>query len=206
MRLTTSIDPVLRGRLGSAWLLDMDAIGRARGMEDDPRKAVSLPSWIASAAYAHPMWSHYWIFGVALREAPGVPPPVIHLAGATHEVLVVALDPKYPPAIDVFPRFLTPFNFAGQFIASSDDDAAARIRQAVQDVIDGTLNPDTDFRRLWVQRFSGSNLKPQAAELDFIAGGPGGLVVSGMGAQNVRNLQTIVETSATLRADESKPQ
>jgi hypothetical protein len=34
----------------------------------------------------------------------------------------------------------------------------------------------------------------------------GGLLVHGMGASNVRDLRQIVDTAATLNADETKPQ
>lgn len=206
LQYTENVTPTMTGRMGNAWLIDMEATGRRRGIENDPRAAVTLPCWIASAAYAHPMWSHYTIMCIALRDAPGVPKAYIHLEGATHEIMVFALDPDTKPAIDDVPRTLHPANFIGQFIAVDDKDAEARVRQAVQDVIDGTLNPDTDFRSMWIARFSGSNLKPGALVPDFIAAQGGDMVVSGMGAANVRNMQQIVETAATLRADESKPQ
>lgn len=206
-QLTEHTEPTMRGRLGNAWLIDQEAVGRRHGIVYDPRASVTLPSWIASASYAHPLWSHYAILCVALRDVPGVPKAIVHLPGATHEVLVFALDPDTKPAVDDMPRALQPINFSGQFVEADDMAAAARVQQAVQDVIDGTLNPDSDFRRQWVERFSGSNLKPGALQPDFIAGSPGaGLVVHGMGAANVRNLQQIVNTAETLRADETRPQ
>lgn len=206
-RLTANTEPTLRGKHGNAWLVDLEAISRRRGTVNDPRNAVSLPCWIASAAYAHPMWSHYAIMCIALRDVPGLPPAKVNLEGATHEVMVFAMVPDQAPAVDDMPKLLHPGNFIGQFIAPDDMAAAARVQQAVQDVIDGTLNPDTDFRRLWVERFSASNLKPGALEPEFIAASPGGgMVVHGMGAANVRAMQQIVETAATLQADESKPQ
>ena len=207
LRLTENTAPTMRGRLGDAWLIDMEAVSRRRGIVGDPRASVTLPCWIASAAYAHPLWSHYCIMCIALREVPGVPAAKVTLENATHEVMVYALDPDRKPAVDDFPRMLQPVNFVGQFIEADDLSAAARVQQAVQDVIDGTLNPDTDFRRLWVARFSGSNLKPGALDADFIAATPGaGMLVHGMGAANVRTVQQIVNTAATLGADESRPQ
>lgn len=206
MNYTESTAPTMRGRLGNAWLIDMEAISRRRGIVNDPRASVTLPCWIASAAYAHPLWSHYVVMCVALRDAPGVPKAKVNLEGATHEVMVFAMDPDHKPAIDDFPRTLQPANFIGQFIEPDDLSAAARIQQAVQDVIDGTLNPDTDYRRMWVERFSGSNLKPGALDPDFIAAKQGGMLVHGMGAANVRAVQQIVNTAATMSADETKPQ
>lgn len=206
-RFTDSTEPTIRGRAGNAWLIDLKAATRRRGIENDPRATVTLPCWIVAAAWAHPLWSHYAVLGIALRDVPGVPKAKINLQGATHEVMVYALDPDFRPAVDEMPHYLTPVNFVGQFVAADDQSAAERIRQAVQEVADGTLSPDTDFRRQWVQRFSASNLKAGALDPDFIAINPaGGVLAHGTGAANVRNLQQIVDTAATLRADESKPQ
>ena len=207
LRLTENTAPTMRGKLGDAWLIDMEAVSRRRGIVNDPRAAVTLPCWIASAAYAHPMWSHYVVMCIALRDVAGVPKAMIHQEGMTHEVIVFALDPNSKPAIDDMPRMLQPANFAGQFIEADDLSAAARVQQAVQDVIDGSLNPDTDARRMWVDRFSASNLKPGALEPDSIAAKIGGdMLVHGMGEANVRNVQQIVNAAATLRADETRPQ
>lgn len=199
--------PTLFGRLGNAWLIDKDAAAKRLGIVEDPRFSVTLPSWIASAPYAHPVWSYYAILCIALRDVPGVPKAKINLEGATHEVMVFALDPDVVPVIDDTPRVLRPINFVGQFVATDDAAAEARIRQAVQDVIDGKLNPDTDHTRAWIEHFSDSNLLPGALEPDFIAAVPGvGLVAHGTGAANARKLQQIAELGATLDADEKKPQ
>lgn len=207
LRLTENTTPTMRGKLGDAWLIDMEAVSRRRGIVNDPHAAVTLPCWIASAAYAHPLWSHYVVMCIALRDVAGVPKAKVNLEGATHEIMVFALDPDRKPAVDDMPRTLQPANFVGQFIEADDLSAAARVQQAVQDVIDGSLNPDTDARRMWVDRFSASNLKPGALDLDFIAAKLGaGMLVHGMGAANVRNVQQIVNTAATLRADETRPQ
>lgn len=206
LQLADKTEPVMKGKLGSAWLIDMQAVSRRRGIENDPRADVTLPCWIVRAPYAHPLWSHYVVMCIALRDVPGVPKATIHLEGATHEVMVFALDPDTRPALNDYPRMLQPINFTGQFIEADDLAAAARVQQAVQDVIDGTLNPDTDYRRHWVERFSGSNLKAGALDPDFIAAAPGSMVVHGMGAANVRSVQQIVHTAAALGADESKPQ
>ena len=57
------------------------------------------------------------------------------------------------------PPLLHPANFHGQFVEPNDAAAAARIRATVQDVLDGKLNPDTDYMRHWMHRFSASNIK-----------------------------------------------
>lgn len=197
LQLTENTEPTLRGKMGDAWLIDAQAVSRRYGTENDPRASVTLPCWIASAAYAHPFWAHYAIMCVALRDVPGVPKAKINLEGATHEIMVFALNPDHKPAVDDLPHALQPGNFVGQFIEADDSAAAARVQQAVQDVIDGTLNPDTDFLRLWVERFSGSNLKPGALDPGTIGTrADGSVVVHGMGAANVRKVQEMLGTDA----------
>lgn len=205
--LITAVPPTMVGGPGLAWQIDMAAVAERHGNTNDPRQSVTLPCWIAHAPYAHPIWSNYAVMCVALRESPGVPKPVINMPGATHEIMVFALDPNFVPAVDDFPKFLQPVNFAAQFIEPDDLSATVRVQQAVQDIIDGTLSPDTDFRWMWAQRFSRSSFKPGALDPDFIAVTPGvSTVVHGTGAGNIRALQQIVEVDATLRADETKPQ
>lgn len=148
--------PVLRGAHGNAWLLDMNAIVKN---PNDPRKAVTLPTYVAHAAYAHPMWHSYLVMCVNLRDLPGVQKAKINLAGATHEIMVFALDPEQELSTTKMPLLLTPVNFVAQFIEPDDAAAEARIKQTVQDVIDGKLNPDTDYGQHWIHRFGASNVK-----------------------------------------------
>lgn len=159
-RLAKNTTPDLDGAFGRAWVHDIDGTLARHG---NPRSTVprdlTVAAWIVCAPYAHPFWSHYSVICVSLRDVPGCQPPVIRMAGATHEVIVHALNPEHEPAIDDYPRLLLPPNFVGQFIEPSDEAARERIRQTVQDVIDAKLNPDTDYTRHWIHRFSDSNIK-----------------------------------------------
>lgn len=190
LTLVGAVAPDLLGRSGKAWAIDLQAAAARTGKESDPRTSVTLPSWVVYAPYAHPIWGYYAILCVALRHVEGVPPAKVMLEGATHEVIVMALDPDFVPAVDAMPRYLWPANFCGQFIEPSDMAASARVRQAVQDVIDGTLNPDTDFRHMWIKRFSDSNIKKDAPKSGFVeVSQSGDVLVHGTGAGNIRTLQ-----------------
>lgn len=204
-RQTKDTQPALEGRAGQAWVIDQEALRRRTGQPLDARaEAAALPNWIVHAPAAHPLWSHYLIGCIPLRDLPGLPPAFIHLDGATHEVIVYAMDPEHQPEIDGVPYLLTPVNFVGQFIADSDEAAAQRVQAAVQEIVDGVLSPDTDARSEWVRRFSGSNLRPGALVPDTIETAPdGSLLVRGTGARVMRELEHLDQT---LRADESKPQ
>jgi hypothetical protein len=167
---------------------------------------LQVGSWYVHAPFSHPLWPCVVVIGLSLRDVPGWPPAKINLDGATHEVMVYALDPKQSIRLDRPPAYLTPCNFAGQFTADSDDAAAQRIELAVRDICAGELNPDSDGRHQWAARFSRSNFKPGADRPDLMAVGPSGLTVVGMGGANTRALGAILNTAKTLGADESKPQ
>lgn len=141
---------------GRAWRLDLATIAAKR--PNGPPPELTVAGWIVHAPWAHPVWHSYLVAAISLRKIDGWPAAKINLDGATHEVLVLALDPDVPLAIDQNPRPLMPANFMGQFIEPDDAAAAARIERTVADICRGALSPDTDFVRHWIHRFSASNL------------------------------------------------
>jgi DNA-binding IclR family transcriptional regulator len=86
------------------------------------------------------------------------------VAGATHEVMVIALDAEKPrePSISKgrAAAFLTPLNFVGQFIADNDAAAMERVEADVRDIVEGLLNPDTDSRAAWIARYGSACMRP----------------------------------------------
>lgn len=160
------IAPTLTGPGGKAWELDMPAILRRMGADADRSCAVGC--WIVEAPWAHPMWHSYVISVVHLRPMPKLPAPIIHVPGATHEIVVDALDPDYSRTLAITEGKIcrmTPTNFAAQFIEPNAtpelQDAAAKARglASVEAILAGDLSPDTDFIKMWVARFNGAMLK-----------------------------------------------
>jgi hypothetical protein len=153
-------DPDLRGVYGRAWQCDLRAAAMASGI--DPEADCSGAAWLIEAPAAHPVWHSYWLHCVYLRPntVRGALPTKWYLEGATHELWLWALDPDQPRAPMLqrgAVKYLTPSNFAAQFIAADDATAAQRIRDAVTDICQGRLSPDTDYRRMWADRF-GDNM------------------------------------------------
>lgn len=191
------------GRHGRAWRLDLVAITAAHLAKHGRSAPLALNpcAWIAHAPYSHPIWPCVAVNLISLRDFPGWPPAVVNLPDATHEVIVAAIDPDEALHVDRQPKFLYPLNFVGQFVAASDDEAREQIDQAVRDICDGKLNPDTDNRQAWVDRFSASNVKnvaPQGIGINA----DGTVVVQGTGASVVNSLLAL----QTAQADEGKPQ
>jgi hypothetical protein len=156
-----SLPPAVTGHVGRAWLMDMAAQCRRLGIR--PEDDGSVSTWMVEAPWAHFAWHSYAVILIHLRPMPDNRPTLFYLDGATHEVWVYALSAVEPrePAIlgQAIPAFLQPKNFAAQFIAESDEAAAARVKAAVQEVVDGQLSPDAGCRHDWAARFGDNMLK-----------------------------------------------
>lgn len=119
--------------------------------------------YLVEAPFAHPIWHSYLFSLVDLVWRPGDASLNIHLEGATHEFVVTAMHPsisrqKLIEGDRTHCIQFTPANFLCHFIAINDDDAERRMLRSIQEVINGTLSPDTDFRAMWVQRWNDSGI------------------------------------------------
>jgi hypothetical protein len=175
-KTTANTPPTIEG-FAKAWRIDMEAVRAKLGTNNDD---ATVASWIVYAPWSHPFWPYVLIAAVHLRDLPGQSkPPTVHLAGATHEIFVVAMNPdNYPPKIGDFNQLLSPINFSGQWIAASDEDAANRVEATVREICEGKLNPDTDATQQWVARFGDhcfkaeyKNAKPGSVEHALMQGG-----------------------------------
>lgn len=128
-------------------------VARAWIVPDDPEAAAALGVWLVEACDAHPLWNYHVVVLVHLRVAPGLPAPVIASPGATHELLVMALDPDHdytvdPADISTF-QWMNPPDVVEQFAARDDDHAVSIATEAVRKCVNGELVPDSDYRSLW---------------------------------------------------------
>jgi len=148
---TTYTDPpTFTGVAGHAWQLRLRPPGQREVRDHD----ATVGGYIVHAPGAHVLWS-YWIVSVIhLRPIAGVRPPVISRSGATHEFLIMALDPREPlPTLDVTDgwrvAWLSPVDIVEQFAAADDAIAAEILDLGVRAIVDGRLSPDQDFRSAW---------------------------------------------------------
>lgn len=136
-----SLPATLTGLHGRAWLLD--------------KQAVSF--WLVEAPWAHPFWHSYVISLIHLRKEEGLDDPIIHFPDASHEMCLWAMDPAHGRERLILHnelRVLQPMNFAAQWVAKNDADAAEKIMGHVQEILRGDLSPDTDFKGDWIRRFN----------------------------------------------------
>lgn len=140
--------PDLVGVSGRAWKVTKPDTLRS------PAQAASLESFLVNVPNAHPFWAFWIVSVIHLRDLPGVPPAKKTYPEATHEFLIVSLNPeKGPPNPDDIETLhpLTPPDVSEQFSGVTDAQAVAVNALCVRAIVDGLLSPDSDYRRLWAQ-------------------------------------------------------
>lgn len=96
--------------------------------------------WFFDCPSQSPAWHNYMLGAVHLRPIEGVKPPVINVPGATHEVLLAALDPRREPTSDVRTwELLHPLNVCEQVELPDDEAARELLFKCAMAVVVGVL-------------------------------------------------------------------
>ena len=103
--------------------------------------SATLGAWFLQCPGQSPAWQHYHLSIIHLRPIDGVKPAVIKREGATHEIMLAALDPKDNPVPDDICswHWLSPLNFVGQLELPSDENAKTVLEILAHAVADGFL-------------------------------------------------------------------
>jgi hypothetical protein len=101
----------------------------------------TVASWFLTCPGQSPAWENYILGVVHLRPIEGAPAPIVTVPHATHEVIVIALDPaRQPVATDPSTwRMLTPLNVCEQIQLPDDDAARDLLRLCAEAVVAGVL-------------------------------------------------------------------
>ncbi len=136
------------GNRGRAWRARLPDPGQRSKTDTDG----TVAAWLVHAPAAHPFWSWYLVSVIHLRPIAGVKPAVITKPGATHELMILALNPEHAlPPLDLQSgvRYLTPIDVVEQFEAANDAVANQILELSVRAIVTGYLSPDQDWRRDW---------------------------------------------------------
>jgi hypothetical protein len=114
---------------------------------------MAIAWWLLTGPW-HPAWPQFALFVVHLRDTPGRPPANLQFPGATHELVVMALNPGSPPRVqepEALERgdqvgHLEPIDVVHQFEAT-DDEMRRLAELAARGCVDGILTPSTDDAR-----------------------------------------------------------
>lgn len=112
-----------------------------------PDEQATLAGWLIDAPGQSPAWRHYLLSVIHLRAIDGAPPASIRIAGATHELILCALDPARNP--NLFDREtivpLLPLNAEAQFRVETDAQAVSLAEKAARAICDGVLPAEPAF-------------------------------------------------------------
>jgi hypothetical protein len=142
--------PTFVGRAGQAWRVALPDVGQRAKPDFDG----SVGLFLVRVPGAHPFWEYWAVSMIHLRPMAGVKPAVITRPGATHEFMILALDPGEPlPSLvadaSFTPRWLTPVDVIEQFTADNDAVAEHVLELTVRALVDGFCSPDQDWRGWW---------------------------------------------------------
>lgn len=158
----TTTHPPVRGPYGRVDPVPMPSLDEP-GLSDVARAAlgVSVCTYLITSPGWHPLWSQYALFVVSLRDAPNVAPAVRKFDGATHELIVLVINPEKALTVEDMTGhcrtgdmpFLSPVNIVEQF-KTTDDEILTLAWLAARAVVHGQLNPEvadapTFIRGVW---------------------------------------------------------
>lgn len=128
-----------RGRLGVAH--------RIFAMPSRADESATIACWFCELVGIHPVWTRFMLSVVHLRPIANTQPPNLRFEAATHELMVVSLNPETGPvATDLASwTYLTPFNIVHQFTVHADSAAEQLSGLLVQAMLEGQLEPDPDI-------------------------------------------------------------
>lgn len=111
------------------------------GPDAPPEWSATVALWMLDCPGQSPAWRHYLLSVVHLRPVDDLPPAAVTVPGATHELIVCALDPMANPR-PLLPGSwvrLTPTNVVEQVQLPDDETASVLADLAARAVVDGTL-------------------------------------------------------------------
>lgn len=129
---------------------------------ETPAQQATLAGWLINAPGQSPAWSHYLLSLIHLRPIDGAKPANIRIPGATHEIIVCALDPEKHPTVNVVESLcpLLPINAEAQFQVETDEQAIDLAEKCVTAVCNGFLPAEPPFqdygRRMWQESVTAS--------------------------------------------------
>ena len=157
---------------------------RAEKLKINPKLkgATTTVAWWLLSGDWHPFWPQFVLSVMKLDDQPDMPPANLHFAGATHELFVAALPPRWKGDEHVpykakelneggLPGFLEPVDVVEQFEAT-DEEMEQLAELASHACISGLLNPSVDdAREYWREAW----LKGAIQTLAHIRGEPHGI-------------------------------
>lgn len=100
----------------------------------------------------HAFWNRWALNVVHLRDIPGVKPATIYELGATHEIMIVSINPDQPkidPDAGQKIDWMSPPDVVQQFQVDNDRQAVRVGEMMIEAIVKGLASPDVDYRSFW---------------------------------------------------------
>jgi hypothetical protein len=139
--------PEFTGPMGMAWSVVLPE-------PQNEAEKTSLCGWLIFTPQANIFWQYHLITLIHLRDIPGVPPAKLFKPEATHEIMLLAIDPKSnarinPQDSSTLRHILSPPDFNEQVTLPSDEQAMDVVKMSVEKCVNGELIPDSDYTKSW---------------------------------------------------------
>ena len=152
------------GTHGRAWPCNRAAALRAARVKAGADAVIA--DWIITTPAAHHLVHTCHLALLHLRPGPAGDDVRISVPGATHELWVMAMDPRAPREDLVHGTALPVHHyyaqvFAAQIVAADDADAIARMAATITLIVNGDLNPVDQPQ--WIELFGDAMVAPAHA-------------------------------------------
>lgn len=109
-----------------------------------PHPEASIAFWLLHLPGLHPVWDHYALSCVDLKDRPGMPEAIKQYPEAEFEIMFCGVDSSRDPKADDIEsiKFLHPLNYVEQFHGISYEEAGLVARVLVKAFVDGKLHPE----------------------------------------------------------------
>jgi len=118
----------------------------------NPAHEATVLGWLINGPGFHPFWSWWLLTVISLRDIPGVPPAKKQYALAEWELMILSLNPEFPPPDpDTLGgmHHLTPPDLVYQFHGVGEDRVHQLAHVAIDAICKGEMSPDQDYRTAW---------------------------------------------------------
>lgn len=130
------------GKSTRAWKLEWP-----EGMD----QLATVCGWLVEGPF-HILLGQWDVIAVHLRPFEGGPQAVIRVEGASHEIMILSLDPEHPVSPEERERGegkIIQIEVQEQVVGLTDEQAAELVELCVRSIVDGRMSPDRDWRQPW---------------------------------------------------------
>ena len=148
VRLLHDERPDMEGPFGRAW----NRLTYALEPGDPNDWMATVAAWVIASPQFHPFWDAWNLYGLSLKDIPGVRPAHKHYSDAEWEIGILSVEPE--TSIDLSNpkgsiKFLDPADLCKQFHGVTGQHVKDMAARMVELIVKHGWSPDSDNRGTW---------------------------------------------------------